>query len=300
MPRSPLIMSLLVRDEADIIAHNIEYHLAHGVDHLIATDNASVDGTREILEDYEKSGVLTLLDEPSDAYLQDVWATRMARMAAERFGPCWLISNDADEFWHAPNGNLKRSLARHRSKMVRCERRNMITAHEWLGLGNWHEALIFSSVNPPRPPRLNDPMSDPLGQPFFYYALMPKLILRSEGLKRIAHGVHEAEYDGEATCEDSDITVYHYPVRSSHEFSRSIERIGRAVLARRGVALNISWKYRRWHAMTKRHADTGPALREALPGAQQLNADLANGRIMRDRRLVTELSSIDQHIGGYG
>ncbi|HJM57083.1 MAG TPA: hypothetical protein QF446_07130 [Planctomycetota bacterium] len=38
-----LVMTLLVRNEEDILATNIEYHLARGVDFIIATDNLSDD-----------------------------------------------------------------------------------------------------------------------------------------------------------------------------------------------------------------------------------------------------------------
>lgn len=63
-----IIMTLLVRDEVDIIEKNICFHLNSGIDHIIATDNGSIDGTRDILENYQKKGVLTLIDEPKHTY----------------------------------------------------------------------------------------------------------------------------------------------------------------------------------------------------------------------------------------
>jgi|HubBroStandDraft_4_1064222.scaffolds.fasta_scaffold15179_1 hypothetical protein len=48
-----LVMTLLARDEEDILASNLDFHVAHGVDFFIATDNLSVDRTSEILRSYE-------------------------------------------------------------------------------------------------------------------------------------------------------------------------------------------------------------------------------------------------------
>jgi hypothetical protein len=36
-----LVMTLLVRDEQDILADNLDFHLAQGVDEVIVTDNGS-------------------------------------------------------------------------------------------------------------------------------------------------------------------------------------------------------------------------------------------------------------------
>ncbi len=56
-------MTLLARNEADIVDAQIAFHLHAGVDFVIATDNGSDDGTVEILERYERAGVLRLLHE---------------------------------------------------------------------------------------------------------------------------------------------------------------------------------------------------------------------------------------------
>jgi hypothetical protein len=102
-----LVMTLLVRDEADIVDAQLGFHLQAGVDFVIATDNLSSDGTTEILERYAKDGVLHLIHEPGDDLRQSEWVTRMAQLAATEFGADWVLNADADEFWWTQGSNLK-------------------------------------------------------------------------------------------------------------------------------------------------------------------------------------------------
>jgi len=44
-----VVLTLLVRDEIDVLESSLEYHFAQGVDHTIVTDNGSTDGTRDKL-----------------------------------------------------------------------------------------------------------------------------------------------------------------------------------------------------------------------------------------------------------
>jgi hypothetical protein len=102
-----LVMTLLVRDEADIIRDHLDFHLNAGVDLVIATDHRSADGTTEILEAYEREGTVHLIRESDEGLRQSDYVTRMARLAATDFGADWILNSDADEFWWPRGSSLK-------------------------------------------------------------------------------------------------------------------------------------------------------------------------------------------------
>jgi glycosyltransferase involved in cell wall biosynthesis len=101
-----LVQTLVVRDEADIVGAQIDYHLNAGVDFVLATDHDSTDGTAEILESYEQRGVLRLFREQGEMR-ESVWRSRMARLAATEHEADWVINTDADEFWMPRRASLK-------------------------------------------------------------------------------------------------------------------------------------------------------------------------------------------------
>src|SRR5947199_5953649 len=106
MPKAPrwklgaemrVVLTLLVRDEIDVLESSLEYHFAQGVDHTIVTDNGSTDGTRDLLALYAARGRVTVFDEPPGDFSQHRWVTRMAQLACTDFSADWVLNGDADE-----------------------------------------------------------------------------------------------------------------------------------------------------------------------------------------------------------
>jgi hypothetical protein len=196
-----LVMTLLVRDEADIVDAQIAYHLQAGVDFVVATDNRSEDATNEILSRYARAGVLHLIHESGDDLRQSEWVTRMARLAATEFGADWVINADADEFWLARGGSLKELFAAvpPRFGAVRGVWRNFVPrpGDERFFAERMTARLCTPSFH-----------SHPLGTHF-------KSAHRGHPDVRIGRGNHEAFADGLVALRGwYPIEILHFPVRS--------------------------------------------------------------------------------------
>jgi hypothetical protein len=214
-----LVMTLLVRDEEDIVRDNIDFHLNHGVDFIIATDNGSVDSTPELLESYERKGVLRLLHEPQDDYSQHAWVTRMARMAATEYGADWVINNDADEFWWSKTGDLKSQLCGlTASDAVQVRRFNFLQDDAASPGAPYYERLVYrdnQSINA-------------VG-----HNLPGKTCHRASSRIEVMQGNHSVVLDGrtvDAPVHDG-IEILHFPARRYEQFSNKI-RLGGAAYER--------------------------------------------------------------------
>ncbi len=148
-----LAMTLIVLNEADIIEDNLRYHRAQGVDFFVALDNGSTDGTIEILEKYERTGILKLVQMPGTMLtIQRKGNTQIARLAHE-MGADWVFHNDADEFWWPVNGTLKETFERIPDDLgiVLAPRTEFLPRPD--GPGSFAERLTIREARFRRPPK---------------------------------------------------------------------------------------------------------------------------------------------------
>jgi len=291
-----LVMTLLVKNERDIVRQNIDFHLNCGVDHVIAIDNASSDGTRDILSEFERAGVATIVDEPGQDYAQSKWMTQAAFMAAERFSADWILSNDADEFWWCPSGHIKDELIDVEAHKLVCRRHNMVCAYDSPVEVPWHRRLIYTVKNPPPVPCVGDIYSDPLPMPYFYLSLPSKIMVRTDGLKCIRQGNHNADFDVAATARNSKIQIYHFPVRSPETFRQKVTQGAEAYARNKELPELAGWHWRRWYRMMSEQGQQA-ALADALPSTERLAEDLRQGRVI-ENRLLCDL--LDQGATAHG
>ncbi|WP_186587210.1 glycosyltransferase [Synechococcus sp. A15-28] len=274
------MLTLLCRDEADILESMLRFHLAQGVDRIIATDNGSVDGSLEILKRFERRGQLTLLQEPEHTHDQAVWVTRMARMAAA-MGADWVINSDADEFWWPEQGSLKSSLTQvpESIKGVLVERTNFLPP-----VRNIADKTPFYQRQ-----TLRERVSrNSLGKP-----LPPKLIHRAHAGIEISDGNHGAGVDGTpiSAIENAGIEILHVPIRSYAQLERKIRQGTEALQRNKRVSAGIGDSWRKIYA---NHLSQGtlPAYYDSLrPKPAALAAQLVRGELIDDRRLLKALGN---------
>lgn len=218
-----LAVTLMIRDEADIVQQWLDYHVAQGVDVFVITDNGSTDGTREVLEAFATSGraEVDLRHDPVHRKQQSETVTRMAREAHTIHGADWVVNADADEFL----------MPRDRS----------LTLHDvFERMDPAVNAFVVPVVN----------MVGPLGE---RGAGLGRLVWRDERNAEQLHAVgliaqpsgnaiHVGDPDvavvqgnhlvtlpnGGAPAEELALEVYHFPWRSWEQYEHRVDIAGRA------------------------------------------------------------------------
>ncbi len=208
-------MTLLVRDEEDILDHNLRYHLAQGVDFFVVMDHMSTDGTPEILDAYRRAGLAEVFLQQHAGYLQGQWVTWMARRAAVHHGADWVINNDADEFWWPLHGDLRSALAMVPDRFGGVA----VKRHNFRPLADSAGSFLDQMVH-------RDAVStNSLGEP-----LPGKVCHRGHSEVIVSQGNHDALVPGrESLFQEPTIEILHFPMRSPKQFENKIALGGRAL-----------------------------------------------------------------------
>lgn len=270
-----IVLTLLVRDEEDILEDNLVFHLNQGVDFIIATDNRSCDGTREILESYSARRLVRIIDQPADDFSQGLWVSRMARLAASDHAADWIINSDADEFWWPRQGSLAEALRAVPSSTGGLAIRRCDFPPVPEERGAFHERMQTREVD----------SRNALGEP-----LPPKVCHRAAADTVVSqgnHAVHSAHLGPIVT--DASLLIFHFPIRTFAQFENKI-RLGGAAYARNnrlGSEIGSTWRMLHGRLVQGTLRDY---FDERVIGPTQLAAGIEAGSLIVDRRLHRYLS----------
>jgi len=272
-----LAMTLLVRNEADILEANLAYHFAAGVDFVVATDHRSDDGTSDILEKYARAGLAFVIREEEQRMRQSAWVTRMARAAAER-GADWVINSDADQFWWPLGGNLCEVLAAVPEEYgaLRCFDYPFVARPDD-ERPFWERMTV--ALNPHAP--INDPAS--------FFRPLPRIVHRASMDVVVGIGSHSLAGNIPVLRHWAPIQAMHFPIRSVGQVG---PKAAAHVEAFSGPGSRVGNVY---HERAFREAAEGRAERYYATVAvsdDELAQGVADGSLVEDTRLRDALRSL--------
>lgn len=275
-----LLMTLVVRDEEEVLAANLDYHLAQGVDFVLATDHGSRDATPEILSAYVERGLARVFHEDGEGFDQGAWVTHMARLAAIEHDADWVLNNDADEFWWPLVGTLKDTLecVPQRYGQLVVPRRNFIPRS---GNGPFWERMVLREAT----------SENLIGE-----ELEPNVIHRAGRDLRVDHGNHRVSGpDMETAPRVPVVEVLHFPARTYEQLRRKVEHQGVGYGALRDRPPNVGRDQLTMHEVHRSGA-LEAWFRDATLDDERIEAALTCGDLVIDRRLqrfMTRLSRGD-------
>jgi hypothetical protein len=278
------IVTVMVRDEVDIIAAMVEHHLAEGADLIIATDNGSVDGTTEVLQQYADLGVLELHHDPVFRKQQHAVVTGMARRAATEHDADWVINADADEFFVAcdPHLTLRSALEAIPTSLnaFTVPVTNLVGPPAMRGSGI--DRLLWRDLRTPEQLQVIGIYAQPTAD----------AIHRGDPAIEVSQGNHFVSLKSTGQPDPAfAIEVLHLPWRSWLQYERRVVNTGRSYEA--NPTLRPSKNH---HGMADYRRHLAGRLRYAflvrLPSAKDLGATDPDGSFVYDTRLRDELHEL--------
>lgn len=237
-------MTLLVRDEEDIVESNICFHLNQGVDKILVIDNGSVDGTTDILNKYKKTGVLEYKIIKEHTYEQDKWVSGMAKEAILRHKASHVLHCDADEFWLPNSGTIKDVIAKNQTKDVIFVRViNYLPPQdkkvEGLNFSNFNYIITKTTLVPGY-------VKDRISSKVFFYTY-PNKVITNNKITEIGYGndTVKSEEEIESLVTD-DIFIHHFPVRNWKHFERKVVNGGSSYKNNSIKDPSIGWHWKKW------------------------------------------------------
>ena len=293
-----IALLISVRDEAQFIHANIQHHLEMGIDRFVFTEICSSDGTRELLQTYEKDPRfhITYLD---DQYPRKYpWKRVMVDIAKKHFGATWMISIDADELLLPKSGDLKKEMESISGHGCRINRYNValseqITFQDYYRTNSLFNSPVVAKTNPLTRAYLKE------GKPFPWILgpIDSKVIARADCVEEFTpggHGVFDGADDERFETIASNLIILHFPFTTYQRFRNKISNIAdfeKMVREINRERPETGWQWHRWVRIFEQGEDALKAeFDRQIIGRKQLSNKKRNGTIRKARSVFNMLA----------
>ncbi len=219
-----LIMTLVVKNEEEIIETHLRFHKAMGVDGFIVTNHNSTDKTLEILNRLKDEGlVLEVITETSVQHQHNVWVNKMVHIAEKKYHADWVINSDADEFYYSKDLNLKKSLCKY-------PKLNVVKVESTFSFPSENNRFLenpYFNTNPIKD--FEYAFMDKDDEYSRYFSLesirtCPKVIHKTKGFIEIIAGNHDVIMKNKVMGNNVDICLYHYHITNYRRYEEKAKR----------------------------------------------------------------------------
>lgn len=230
--RPHIVMTLLVKNEEEMLAQQIEFHHALGVDHFIVTDNNSTDSTPDIIRHYQEKGwIVDVIEEHATDYEQKAWVDRMVELARTKHHADWIINADADEFWLPACGSFPELLKSTRANVLAGELHSVLP-EEGKPWQEWTKLVRY----------VDDFEAYGLSRFSMFERQNKKVLHRSRGYLQISMGNHKVSMLPHIEHR-ADITIFHFNVRGREQFMQKMINGGKQLEQHKGRHGGRHWRY---------------------------------------------------------
>jgi hypothetical protein len=245
-----------VMDEVELVGPCIEHLRRIGIDHIVACDYGSSDGTLDVLERERRAGDLVIHRVVTTTVPDyERWSIQQLPLVRQMLTD-WIVFLDADEFWIPESGSLCDEQYLTGFDLLVVERFNVpVTTRDEprrvdaASFANHDDLLLFTR----RTPDFRAFVEANPDVPFISVMPGPKVMARRSVITGIQPGSHDVCVAADTPVRRGSrpgLLIAHVAFSSASRFKRKIENI-RAELTTNAECYHgaLAWHWKRWIAM---------------------------------------------------